>query len=161
MKSHTGSRLGFDEGPSTLYSCFYCCDRFATEPEFYVCHCSVWSATCIRKMFFFSFFLFMYVIQHCFICLPSDSTASVDAGTETRTVATLALTARRSDHSAKSHSQLGKISSTVWMRSSWVLRVWRKMDYCKRRFQLFLLLSYFGHMTAKKPGSLPLFSIAD
>jgi hypothetical protein len=31
-------------------------------------------------------------IQHCFICRPSDSTVSEDAGIETRTVATLALT---------------------------------------------------------------------
>jgi hypothetical protein len=46
---------------------------------------------------------FMYVIQHCFICLPSDSTASEDARIEPRTVTTLALTARRSNHSARSH----------------------------------------------------------
>jgi hypothetical protein len=42
----------------------------------------------------------MYVIQHCFICRPSDSTVSEDAGIEPRTVATLALTAIRSIHSA-------------------------------------------------------------
>jgi hypothetical protein len=30
----------------------------------------------------------MYVIQHCFICRPSDSTVSEDAGIEPRTVAT-------------------------------------------------------------------------
>ncbi len=30
-------------------------------------------------------------IQHCFICRPSDSTVSNDAGIESRTVATLAL----------------------------------------------------------------------
>ncbi len=35
----------------------------------------------------------MYVIQHCFICRPSDFTVSEDAGIEPRTVATLALTA--------------------------------------------------------------------
>jgi hypothetical protein len=34
----------------------------------------------------------MYYIQHCFICRPSDSTVSEDAGTEPRTVATTALT---------------------------------------------------------------------
>jgi hypothetical protein len=34
----------------------------------------------------------MYVIQHCFICRPSNSTVSEDAGIEPRTVATLALT---------------------------------------------------------------------
>ncbi len=48
----------------------------------------------------------MYVIQHCFICRPSDSTVSEEAGIEPcRTVAALAMTARRSDHSARSHPQ--------------------------------------------------------
>jgi hypothetical protein len=54
---------------------------------------------------FLGFFLFMYVIQHCFICRPLDSTVSEDAGIEPRTVVTLALTARLSNHSASSHSQ--------------------------------------------------------
>jgi hypothetical protein len=45
----------------------------------------------------------MYVIQHFFICRPSNSTVSEDAWIEPRTVATLALTARRSNHSARSH----------------------------------------------------------
>jgi hypothetical protein len=36
-----------------------------------------------------------FVIQRSFICRPSDSTLSKDAGNEPRTVATLALTARR------------------------------------------------------------------
>ncbi len=39
---------------------------------------------------------FMYFIQHCLICRPSESTVSEDAGIEPRTVATLALTVRRS-----------------------------------------------------------------
>ncbi len=51
----------------------------------------------------FCFFLFMYVIQHCFICCPSDSTVLEDAGIEPRTDASLALTARRSNNSAISH----------------------------------------------------------
>jgi hypothetical protein len=52
------------------------------------------------------FFLSMYVIQHYFICRPSDSTVSEDAG---MTVATYryALTARRSSHSARSHPHFG------------------------------------------------------
>ncbi len=37
----------------------------------------------------------MYLIQHCFICRPSDSTVSEDAGIEPRTVATFALAVRR------------------------------------------------------------------
>ncbi len=32
--------------------------------------------------------LFMYFIQHCFICRPSDSTVPTDAGIEPRTVST-------------------------------------------------------------------------
>ncbi len=62
-----------------------------------------------RKAFFkggfFLFFLLIYVIQHCFIA--SDSTVLEDAEIEPWTVATLALTARRSNHLAKSHTQLG------------------------------------------------------
>jgi hypothetical protein len=60
----------------------------------------------------------MYDIQHCFICRPSDSAVSEDAGIEPRTVATTAMTVRRSNHSARSnpysaisHPQLGTISS--------------------------------------------------
>jgi hypothetical protein len=52
---------------------------------------------------------FMYVIQHCVICRTSDSTVSEDAGMEPRTAATLALTARRSNHSARSHPPPQKI----------------------------------------------------
>ncbi len=33
----------------------------------------------------------MYVIQHCFICCPSDSTVSEDVGIEPRTVAKMKL----------------------------------------------------------------------
>jgi hypothetical protein len=39
----------------------------------------------------------MYDIQHCFICRPSDSTVSEDAGIEPRLVATTALAVRRSN----------------------------------------------------------------
>jgi hypothetical protein len=53
---------------------------------------------------FILFFIFMYVIQHCFICRPSDLTVSEDAGIEPRAVPTLALTVRRSNHLA--HSQI-------------------------------------------------------
>jgi hypothetical protein len=53
---------------------------------------------------FFVFLNFMYDIQHCFICRPSDSTVPEDAGIEPRIVATTALVAylvavRRSNHS--------------------------------------------------------------
>jgi hypothetical protein len=49
------------------------------------------------------FRFFQYYIQHCFICRPSDSTVSEDAGVEPRTVATSSLPDRRSNHSARSH----------------------------------------------------------
>jgi hypothetical protein len=48
----------------------------------------------------------MYVIQHCFICRPSDSSVTEDAGIKIRTVATFALTVKRSNYSiltARSH----------------------------------------------------------
>jgi hypothetical protein len=38
----------------------------------------------------------MYVIQHCFICRPSDLTVSDDAGIKPRPIATLPLPSRRS-----------------------------------------------------------------
>ncbi len=50
------------------------------------------------------FLVFMYFIQHCYICRPSDSTVSEDAGIEPRTVVTLALAVRHSNPSARSHS---------------------------------------------------------
>ncbi len=40
--------------------------------------------------------------MYCFICRSSDSTVSEDAGIEPRTVATLAVAVRRSNHSARS-----------------------------------------------------------
>ena len=52
--------------------------------------------------------LSMYVIQPCFICRPSDSTVSEDAEIEPGTVATSALTARRSNHLARSHPRLAR-----------------------------------------------------
>ncbi len=53
---------------------------------------------------------FMYVIQHCFICGPSDSTMSEDAGIEPRTVATLALRARRSNYLGQPYAKVDLIS---------------------------------------------------
>jgi hypothetical protein len=50
----------------------------------------------------------MYDIQHCFICRPSNSTVSEDAGIEPRTVATTTLAVRRSYHSARSHPHLAR-----------------------------------------------------
>jgi hypothetical protein len=59
----------------------------------------------VKRFFFFLIFfwgifsLFVhYIIQHCFICRPSDSTVPTDAGIEPKTVATSALAVRRSNH---------------------------------------------------------------
>ncbi len=61
----------------------------------------------------FFILFFMYFSKHCFICRPTDSTVSEDAGIEPRTVATSALIVRRSSHSATSHPHFGYISSTT------------------------------------------------
>jgi hypothetical protein len=45
----------------------------------------------------------MYFIQHCFICSPSDSIVSEDAGIEPRTVSTSELAVRRFKRWARSH----------------------------------------------------------
>ncbi len=51
-----------------------------------------------QRGIFLDIFFFVYDFQHCFICRPSDSTVSEDAGIEPTTVATtaLAVTVRRS-----------------------------------------------------------------
>ncbi len=48
----------------------------------------------------------LYSTPFHFICRRSDSPVSEDAGIEPRTVATLALAVRRSNHSARSHPQI-------------------------------------------------------
>jgi hypothetical protein len=61
------------------------------------------------------FFLLMYEIQHCFICRPTDSTLSEDAGIKIGTVATTALAVRRSNHSARSHPLFEMlVFSSLW-----------------------------------------------
>ncbi len=57
---------------------------------------------------FLAFYFLMYDIQHCFICHPSNFTVSEDARIEPRTVASLALTARCSNHLARSHPHLAR-----------------------------------------------------
>ncbi len=51
-------------------------------------------------------FVCMYLIQHCFICRPSDSSVSENAGMEPRSIVTLPLAVKRSNHSARSHPPL-------------------------------------------------------
>jgi hypothetical protein len=75
-----------------------------------ICICSVCHALLSVWLVIISSFCksqtggFFYVfIQHWFICRPSDSTVSEDAGIDPRTVATLTLAVRRSSRSARSH----------------------------------------------------------
>ncbi len=66
--------------------------------------CMELSAKAVKSFLFAVLaWFFMCFIQRCFICRPSDSNVSEDAGIKLRTVVTLALAARCSNHSAKSH----------------------------------------------------------
>jgi hypothetical protein len=81
----------------------------------------------LRGIFIYNFS--MYVIQHCFTCRPSDSTMSEDAGIESMTVATMALTARRSNHSA---------TSTFYSVYVWFGGTYNKSEMSAGRRQLIL-----------------------
>ncbi len=51
----------------------------------------------------FRIFPFVHDVRHCLVCRPSDYTVSEDAEIGPRTIATMAVDVRRSNHSAKSH----------------------------------------------------------
>ncbi len=97
------------------------------------------------KRFFFRIFLFMYVIPHCFICRPSDSTVSVDAEIEPRTVATLALTGRRSNHWARPHPQtrLDLFYCTNMLAKTWLLVYFSFHQFLTNNFCMRLFISFF------------------
>ncbi len=78
----------------------------------------------MNRGIFWGFFK-MYFLQHCFICRPSYSTVSEDAGIEPRSVSTLALAVRRSNHSEIS-STLYQISSTFG-QISFILKIILKL----------------------------------
>jgi hypothetical protein len=80
------------------HSFFSLCSRYI-----FICLCSLavgWGVALNYQQANFCFF--MNFIQHCFICCPSDSIVSEEAGIEPRTVATSAMAVRRSNHS-RSH----------------------------------------------------------
>jgi hypothetical protein len=65
----------------------------------------------------------MYVIRHCFICRLSDSTVSEEAGIDPTTVANMALTARRSNHSVRSHSELNSANHQNYKVLKYITKV--------------------------------------
>ncbi len=92
----------------------------------------------------YSLILFKGWIQQCFICRPSDSTVSEDAGIEHWTVATLALTARRSNHHARSHPHS---LHTFWI--FWQKRAPRCLHYVNCPIMI------FERSPDSDPGALP------
>jgi hypothetical protein len=98
----------------------------------------------------------MYFIQHCFICRPSDSTVSEDAGIEPRSVATSALAVRRSSLWAISHPQVGYISSTarLYLIELWdydyqtvIFFFYRTIGITNIKFILFIEPKYCIHIS--------------
>ncbi len=97
-------------------------------------------------------FLCMYLIQHCFICRPSDSTVSEDAGIEPRTIAASALVVRCSSHSATSQPQTatshpqerqvadGRGEVRGWARSPIIRPCYKSMNPHERSFLSVLIL---------------------
>ncbi len=75
----------------------------------------------------------MYDIQHCFICRPSDSTVSEDAGIELRTFATTALAVRRSKQSARSHQQSARSHPLINICKHWSPYLLQGMGACSVR----------------------------
>jgi hypothetical protein len=77
--------------------------------------------SCKTYIFEGGIFLCAFFNPGCFICCPSDTTVSENAGIELRTVVTLALTARRSTISAhlihnsvRSHPRAKHLLCIVW-----------------------------------------------
>jgi hypothetical protein len=86
----------------------------------------------------------MYVIQHCFVCRPSESTLSEDAGIEPRTVVTLAMTAKCS-----SHTRLDRIQFLA-----------RSQPHNARFIQNIIVYGFFAHGKLKQSNS-SVFNVAN
>ncbi len=72
----------------------------------------LWTYKLRNALIFLNFFFYVrYGIQHCFICRPSDSTMSEDAGIEPKSVATSALAVRTANH-YRSHPRTYNIAET-------------------------------------------------
>jgi hypothetical protein len=79
----------------------------------------------------------MYDIQHCFICRPSESTVTEDAGIEPRTVATTALAialALGEKDWAKYNPKLKKSASRYQSREM-LARAFESKIHCKKFLQ--------------------------
>ncbi len=77
---------------------------------------------------FFDFFFLCTIFITALICRPADSIVSEDAGIEPRTVATTALTVRRSYHAARSHPK--KFYFYVLLVQTWTKnpKVWNMIQ---------------------------------
>ncbi len=87
--------------------------------------------------------VFSYYIQHSFICRPSDSTVSEDAGIEPRTVATSALTVtvRRSNYTARMYISFSP--AYVLLLHSFHIVPWPFVSLCIPRHFIFAYLKRF------------------
>ncbi len=83
-------------------------------------------------------------IQHWFICRPLDSTVSEDAGIEPRTVATLTLTVRRSNHSARYHPLVEATCVYCLSQIFWISSIlFRHSKDLVARFQSFWFIYFY------------------
>ncbi len=82
-------------------------------------------------------FFCKYVIQHCFICRPSNSTVSEEAGIKPRIVAALTLTAKRSNHWLDPiHSRLDLIHTRLDRIHTWLDLIHTRLDLIHTCFQV-------------------------
>ncbi len=85
----------------------------------------LYTEICSLKLGFLDFV--MYDIQHCFICHPSDSAVSEDAGIEPRTVATVYSAGSHPLLSAWSHPLTRLLSSSL--KLAWFIRYFTLSKY--------------------------------
>ncbi len=103
----------------------------------------------------------MYCFQHCFICRPSESTVSEDAGIEPRTAITT-LTVRRSNQSAISHPPINfkfvwariKIDFAKLIKNLSKTRWQSRLDISLIFFELIITLSRLRDRVARQQSTL-------
>jgi hypothetical protein len=97
-----------------------------------------------------------YFIHYCFICRPSDSTVSEEAGIEPRTVATMPLAVRSSDHLARLNIKYPRREITSLPASQRATALWegggRACQGIRRQVkQDFSRLKYFNNRAVCHP----------